>query len=146
MRIGQLSNSLEKTYPFTRKSYWLGLTLAEIFFPVSGERPRSVVGRKAYEVVLRQPIDDGGQIIRGNVVTTGRVVGVVIAEYIHDTVSVKIRGLVSEEPSVHKGELGPAECGEQPRELGFQAVPHIARRGREDGETSMNASSAATQQ
>ncbi len=32
-------------------NYWLGLTWAETFFPVLGERPSSVVGSKAYEVV-----------------------------------------------------------------------------------------------
>lgn len=90
MRIGQLDNFIEKTDPWTGKSYWVGLTWAEVFYPVLGERPRSVVGSKAYEVVLKQATKDGGQIVRENVLTTGRIVGVVVTDLPYETVSVKI--------------------------------------------------------
>lgn len=90
MRVGQISNFIEKVDPLNGSKYWVGLTWAEIFFPVVGERPKSVVGSKAYEVVLKQPIDKGGQIVRKNVATTGRVVGVVEGEFHHEIVSVRI--------------------------------------------------------
>ncbi|CAF9940791.1 MAG: hypothetical protein ALECFALPRED_008862 [Alectoria fallacina] len=90
MRIGQLSTFFMKVDPLTETKHWVGLTWAEIFFPVLGERPRSVVGSKAYEVVLKQPTQDGGLIIRENVVTTGRVIGVVVADLPHEAVSVRI--------------------------------------------------------
>ena len=90
MRIGRISNFTEQMDPVTGTRSWLGLTWAEIFFPVSGERPRSVVGSKAYEVLLKQPINDGGRIVRENVRTTGRVIGVVVADLPHETVSLRI--------------------------------------------------------
>lgn len=90
MRIGHLSTFFEKMDSCTGSKHWIGLTWAEVFFPVLGERPGSLVGSKAYEVVLKQPTKDGGQIVRENVVTTGRVVGIVIAELPHETVSVRI--------------------------------------------------------
>ncbi len=85
MRIGQLSMSIENVDPLTGTNYWLGLTWAETFFPFSGERPSSVGGNKAYEVVLKQSIKDGGRIVRENVITTGRIIGVVSACILHDT-------------------------------------------------------------
>ena len=90
IRVGLLSNFIENVDPSSGSKYWIGLTWAEIFFPVDGERPKSVLGSKAYEVVLKQPIEKGGQIVRENVVTTGRVVGVVVAELPHETVSVMV--------------------------------------------------------
>lgn len=90
MRVGQISIFIEKVDLLKGSKYWIGLTWAEIFFPVVGERPKSVVGSKAYEVVLKQPIDEGGQIFRENVTTTGRIVGVVESELPHETVSVRI--------------------------------------------------------
>ena len=90
MRVGQLSTFIEKLDPLTGLSYWVGLTWAETFYPVEGEKPSTVVGSKAYEVVLKQPFDDGGQIVRENVATTGRVVGIVIADLPHETVSIVI--------------------------------------------------------
>ena len=90
MRIGQLSTFIEKLDPLTGLSYWVGLTWAETFYPVEGEKPSTVVGSKAYEVALKQPFDDGGQIVRENVATTGRVVGIVIADLPQETVSIVI--------------------------------------------------------
>lgn len=90
MRIGKISNFMEIVDPLNGSKYWIGLTWAEIFFPVVGERPKSVVGSKAYEVVLNQPFDKGGQIVRENVATIGKVVGVVEVELPQETVSVRI--------------------------------------------------------
>ena len=90
MRIGNLSVFVEKLNPSTGKKYWTGITWAEIFCPVLGERPQSVVGSKAYEVVLKRPIADGGKVVRENVVTSGRVIGVVTNELPHETVTVEV--------------------------------------------------------
>ena len=90
IRVGPMSNFTEKIDLANGSKYWIGLAWAEIFFPVTGERPASVIGSKAYEVVLKQPIADGGAIVRENVVTTGRVVGMVHEELLHETVSVRI--------------------------------------------------------
>ena len=90
IRVGQMSNFIEKIDPVNGSKYWIGLTWSEVFYPVVGERPASLIGRKAYEVVLKQPIASGGGIVRENVVTTGRVVGVVVAELVYETVSVRI--------------------------------------------------------
>ena len=98
-----MSNFVEKTHPASGSRYWIGLTWAEIFFPVVGERPASVIGSKAYEVVLKQPIADGGDIVRENVVTTGRVVGVVAAELLHETVAVRIEDWFVQSETFKKG-------------------------------------------
>ena len=103
IRVGQLLNFIENIDPLNGSRYWIGLTWAEIFFPVVGERPSSVVGSKAYEVILKQPIHKGGQIVRKNVVTTGRVVGVVVAELPHETVSVRIEDWFVQSDQFKKG-------------------------------------------
>lgn len=103
MRIGQLSTFIEKMDPFTGRKYLIGLTWAEIFFPVLGERPSSVAGCKAYEVLLKQPIKDGGRIVRENVVTTGRIVGEVVVDLPQDTVSVRIQDWVLESDGFKQG-------------------------------------------
>lgn len=90
MRIGQMSTFTEKWQPSTGQRYWIGFTWAETFQPVEGGKRPSLVGSKAYEVVLKQPIKDGGQIVRDNVTTTGRVVGTVVGDLPHETVSVRI--------------------------------------------------------
>ena len=103
IRIGQMSNFIEKTDFVNGSRYWLGITWAEIFFPVVGDRPASVIGSKAYEVVLKQPIADGGDIVRENVVTTGRVVGVVVAELLYETVSVRVEDWFVHSETFKKG-------------------------------------------
>ena len=90
MRIGYLRNFTETYNPTTRTKYWIGITWAEVFYPVVGEKPESVVGAKAYEVVLKQSLEDGGKIVRENLVTTGRFVGVVVADLPHETALVKV--------------------------------------------------------
>lgn len=90
MRIGEISGFFEKVDTLKGSKFWIGVTWAELFFPVVGERPKSVVGSKAYEVVLKQPIDEGGQIVRENVTTTGRIVGVVESETSQEVVSLRI--------------------------------------------------------
>ena len=98
-----MCNFIEKVDSANGSKYWIGLTWAEIFFPVMGERPASVIGSKAYEVVLKQPIADGGEIVRDNVVTTGRVVGVVVNELLHETVSVRIEDWFVQSEKFQKG-------------------------------------------
>ena len=48
------------------------------------------MGSKAYEVFLRQSIKDSGRIVRENVITTGRFIGVVVDDLPDETVSVRI--------------------------------------------------------
>ena len=103
IRVGLLSNFIEKVNPANGSKYWIGITWAEIFFPVVGERPASVIGSKAYEVVLKQPLADGGYIVRENVVTTGRVVGVVVAELPYETVSVRVEDWFVRSETFKKG-------------------------------------------
>lgn len=90
LRIGQISTFFKQVHPSTKKMGWFGITWAETFFPAVGDKPKSVVGNKAYEVVLKRSLKDGGKIVRENVATTGRVIGVVIAELPHEAVSVMI--------------------------------------------------------
>ena len=96
-------NFIEKTDPTNGSRYWIGLTWAEVFFPVEGERPASIIGSKAYEVVLKQGIADGGGIVRENVVTTGRVVGVVVAEMPCGTVFVRVEDWFVQSETFKKG-------------------------------------------
>ena len=90
LRIGHITTFFKHENSSTNKTTWFGLTWAETFFPAVGDKPKSVVGNKAYEVVLKQSFKDGGMIVRENVATTGRVIGVVTAELPHETVSVMI--------------------------------------------------------
>lgn len=122
MRIGQLSNFIEKVDPVTGTKSWLGITWAEIFFPVLGERPRSVVGSKAYEVFLKQPIKDGGKIVRENVLTTGRVIGVVVADLPHETVSVRIEDWFSNSEVFKKGQWNQLDVAPQTIQAGASSV------------------------
>ena len=103
IRVGLMSNFVEKVDPANGSKYWIGITWAETFFPVVGERPASVIGSKAYEVVLKQPLADGGSIVRENVVTTGRVVGVVDAELAQESVSVRVEDWFVRSETFKKG-------------------------------------------
>lgn len=135
MRIGPLSTFFEKVDPLAGTKYWVGITWAEIFFPVSGERPRSVVGSKAYELVLKQPVQDCGKIVRENVFTTGRVVGVVIAELPHETVSVRIEDWVWKSDWFNKGRWNRLNAGDQTIRARDEVLPDVAiprMRGGED--------------
>ena len=101
-----MSNFIEKVDPANGSRYWVGLAFAETFFPVVGERPASVIGSKAYEVVLKQPVADGANIVRENIVSTGRVVGVVDAEFFHEpvrTVSVRVEDWFVQSETFKKG-------------------------------------------
>ncbi|KAF6229045.1 hypothetical protein HO133_007159 [Letharia lupina] len=145
MRIGNLSTFIQKTDPLTGIKYWVGLTWAEIFFPVLGERPSSVAGSKAYEVVLKQPIEDGGHIVRENVVTTGRVVGVVVAELPHETVSVRIQDWFSKSDMFKKGRWNQLDIQARDGAGADLAVTHGALRGGNNEENSVRASCDETQ-
>ena len=90
MRVGQLFTFFMKPNPLTGTNYWTGVTHAEIFYPISGEKPESCVGSKAYEVVLKQPVQDVREIVRENVTTTGRIIGVVDGYMPHEMVSIRI--------------------------------------------------------
>ena len=109
IRIGQINNFMLKADPADGLTYWIGFTWAEIFFPVSGERPTSVIGSRAYEVVLRLPLAHGGAIVRENVVTTGRVVGVVINDLPHETVAVKLEDWFVQSDVFKMGRWGQRE-------------------------------------
>ena len=149
MRIGHLSTFVARMDPNSGAEHWDGFTWAEIFFPVLGERPKSVVGSKAYEVVLKKPTKDGGKIVRENVVTTGRVIGVVVAELPHETVSVRMEDWFQKSDVFKKGrwkQLGVTSQAVRAGNGGRAGltVPHTAARGGENGESSVRASCAET--
>lgn len=149
MRIGHLSSFVVRIDPHSGSTNWVGFTWAEIFFPVLGERPKSVVGSKAYEVVLKQSLKDGGQIVRENVVTTGRLVGVVVAELPHETVSLRIEGWVRKSDVFKRGRWTQLSATAQTLRAGNGGragltVPHTAVRGGENGESSVKISCAET--
>ena len=98
-----MSSFFEEIDPANGLKYWIGLTWAEIFFPVVGERPASVVGSKAYEVVLKRPIAKLADLERENVVTTGRVVGVVVGDLAYETVSVRVEDWFLQSEMFKKG-------------------------------------------
>ena len=98
-----MSDFYEETDPVNGSKYWIGRTETEIFFPVVGERPASVIGSKAYEVVLKQPIAELADIVRENVVTTGRVVGVVVPGLVDETVSVRVEDWFVQSETFKKG-------------------------------------------
>ena len=90
MRIGRMSHFYERFEPISGGIWWSGLAWAEVFLPVVGERPESVVGEKAFEVCLKRPISDGGKIVRENVATTGRLIGVVVSELSPEIVTLQL--------------------------------------------------------
>ena len=101
-----MHNFIEKVDPANGSRYWAGLAFAETFFPVVGERPASVIGSKAYEVFLERPVADRVSIVRENVVTTGRVLGVVDAEFFHEvdrTVTVRLEDWFVQSETFKKG-------------------------------------------
>lgn len=147
MRIGHLSSFIVRTDAVSGSVNWVGFTWAEIFFPVLGERPKSVVGSKAYEVVLKQSLKDGGKIVRENVFTTGRVIGVVLAELPHETVSVRMEDWFVKSDVFKKGRWNQLNKVSQTVRAGDGGragltVPHTAVRGGENGENSVRASCA----
>lgn len=147
MRIGHLSTLATEMDPLTGEEIWVGFTWAEIFFPVVGEKPKSVVGSKAYEVVLKQSTKDGGQIVRENVVTTGRVIGEVIADLPHETVSVRIEDWFLKSEVCKKGRWKHLNAKLQTLRAGngvraVSTVPNTAVHGGENGESSVKASCA----
>lgn len=150
MRIGHLGHLftlLTKRDPITGKEIWFGITWAEIFFPVVGEKPKSVVGSQAYEVILKQSTKDGGQIVRENVVTTGRVIGVVMADLPDEMVSLKIDNWFLKSEVFKKGRRIQVEAKLQTVQAGSggrpgSAIAHTAVRGGENRESSVKASCA----
>ena len=108
-----MSSFFEEIDPANGSKYWIGLTWAEIFFPVVGERPASVIGSKAYEVVLKRPIAKLADLERENVVTTGRVFGVVVAELAYETVSVRVEDWFVQSEKFKKGCWTPPDVAIQ---------------------------------
>ena len=136
MRIGHLNSFVVRIDPISGSTSWVGFTWAEIFFPVLGERPKCLAGSKAYEVVLKQSLKDGGKIVRENVVTTGRVIGVVVAELPHETVSVRMEDWFVKSDVFKKGSWTQLNETSQTLRAGNGGhagltVPHTAVRGGE---------------
>lgn len=78
-----------------------------------GEIPRSVEGSKAYELVLKQPVQGVGKVVQENVFTTGRVTGLVVVDLRHKTVSVSIEDWFLKSEVFKKGRWDRLDTADQ---------------------------------
>lgn len=86
MRVGQLPVFIPMSDP-ADKIYWIGISSAQVFSPrsrgvfsplITDEDPGVMVGSKAYEVIVKQPVKVDYTTDRTEVMPTGRIVGEVV--------------------------------------------------------------------